>query len=98
MFSRTEEADRKVTEIAANRGLPRAKIALAWLLQKEEVTAPIIVLTEIIHLEDVVSARTVKLTPEEITSLEELYVPHQLVGNTINTTALRTDTLKMFVE
>ncbi|NQX65964.1 aldo/keto reductase [Paenibacillus alba] len=83
LFSRTEEADRKVVErvaeVAANRDLPRAQIALAWLLQKEEVTAPIIGSTKISHLEEAVSALSVKLTPEEITSLEELYVPHQLV-------------------
>lgn len=83
LFSRTEEADRKVAErvaeVAANRGLPRTQIALAWLLQKEEVTAPIIGSTKISHLEDAVSALSVKLTPEEIASLEELYVPHPLV-------------------
>ncbi|MEK4064346.1 MULTISPECIES: aldo/keto reductase [Paenibacillus] len=83
LFARTEEADRKVAErvaeVARNRGLPRAQIALAWVLQKEEVTAPIIGSTKISHLEDAVSALSVKLTPEEITSLEELYVPHPLV-------------------
>ena len=83
VFARTEEADRKVAErvaeVARNWGLPRAQIALAWVLQKEEVTAPIIGSTKISHLEDAVSALSVKLTPEEITSLEELYVPHPLV-------------------
>lgn len=83
LFSETEEADRKVAErvaeIAANRGIPRAQIALAWLLQKEEVTAPIIGSTKISHLEDSVSALSVKLSPEEITSLEELYTPHPLM-------------------
>ncbi|MEK3917956.1 aldo/keto reductase [Paenibacillus sp. FSL H7-0331] len=83
LFVKTEEADRKVAErvaeVAADRGIPRAQIALAWLLQKEEVTAPIIGSTKISHLEDAVSALSVKLTPEEITSLEELYIPHPLV-------------------
>ncbi|WP_413379309.1 aldo/keto reductase [Paenibacillus taichungensis] len=83
LFIKTEEADRKVAErvaeVAANRGIPRAQVALAWLLQKEEVTAPIIGSTKISHLEDAVSALSVKLTPEEITSLEELYIPHPLV-------------------
>jgi aryl-alcohol dehydrogenase-like predicted oxidoreductase len=83
LFIKTEEADRKVAErvaeVAANRGIPRAQIALAWLLQKEEVTAPIIGSTRISHLEDAVSALSVTLTPEEITSLEELYIPHPLV-------------------
>jgi aryl-alcohol dehydrogenase-like predicted oxidoreductase len=83
LFVKTEEADRKVAErvaeVAADRGIPRAQIALAWLLQKEEVTAPIIGSTKISHLEDAVSALSIKLTPEEITSLEELYKPHPLV-------------------
>jgi hypothetical protein len=83
LFTKTEEADRKVaervTEVAVNRGIPRAQVALAWLLQKEEVTAPIIGATKMSHLEDAVSALSVKLTSEEIRSLEELYVPHPLV-------------------
>ncbi len=83
LFNKTEEEDRKVAErvgeIAANRGISRAQIALAWLLQKEEVTAPIIGSTKISHLEDAVSALSVKLTSEEITRLEELYIPHPLI-------------------
>ena len=83
LFTKTEEADRKVAErvaeVATDRGIPRAQIALAWLLQKEEVTAPIIGTTKISHLEDAVSALSIKLTSEEINSLEELYVPHPLV-------------------
>lgn len=83
LFNKTEEADRKVAErvaeIAANRGISRAQIALAWLLQKEEVTAPIMGSTKISHLEDAVLALSVKLTSEEITRLEELYIPHPFV-------------------
>lgn len=83
LFIKTEDADRRVAErvaeIAANRGISRAQIALAWLLQKEEVTAPIMGSTKISHLEDAVSALSVKLTSEEITRLEELYIPHPLV-------------------
>lgn len=83
MFIRTEEADRKVAqrvaEVAANRGLPRAQIALAWPLHKEEVTAPVIGSTRISQLEDSVSALSVQLKPEEITSLEELYIPHPVI-------------------
>ncbi|GIP29099.1 oxidoreductase [Paenibacillus sp. J23TS9] len=83
IFSKTEEADRKVAErvaeVAANRGISRAQVALAWLLQKEEVTAPIMGSTKISHLEDAVSALSVKLTSEEITRLEELYIPHPFV-------------------
>lgn len=83
LFIKTEDADRsvaeRVAEIAANRGISRAQIALSWLLQKEEVTAPIMGSTKISHLEDAVSALSVKLTSEEITRLEELYIPHPFV-------------------
>ncbi|MCA1040522.1 aldo/keto reductase [Bacillus infantis] len=83
LFIKTEESDRKVAErvaeVADNRGLPRAQVALAWLLQKEEVTSPIIGATKVTHIEDAVSALSVKLTSEEIHSLEELYIPHPLV-------------------
>ncbi|WP_341347365.1 aldo/keto reductase [Paenibacillus sp. FSL H3-0469] len=82
MFARTEEADRKVAhrvaEVAANRGISRAQIALAWLLHKQEVTAPVIGSTRISHLEEAVASLSVQLTPEEIISLEELYIPHSL--------------------
>ncbi len=80
IFDRTQDIDREVTErvaeLAANRGIPRAQIALAWLLHKEEITAPIVGSTKIRHIEDAVAALSVALTPEEITSLEEPYVPH----------------------
>ncbi|MWV46241.1 aldo/keto reductase [Paenibacillus sp. HJL G12] len=83
LFIKTEDADRRVAErvaeIAANRGISRAQVALAWLLQKEEVTSPIMGSTKISHLEDAVSALSVKLTSEEITRLEELYIPHPSV-------------------
>ncbi|MHA6533516.1 aldo/keto reductase [Paenibacillus sp. BAC0078] len=78
------EADRLIVErvasIAEQRGVPRAQIALAWLLQKEPVTSPIIGTTKMSHLEDGLAALSVKLTPEEITFLEEPYVPHPVVG------------------
>ncbi|AZN42756.1 aldo/keto reductase [Paenibacillus albus] len=72
-------ADR-VAAIAERRGVPRVQIALAWLLQKEPVTAPIIGVTSIAQLEESIGSLTLKLTPEEIASLEELYVPHRVVG------------------
>ncbi|MGF9696051.1 MULTISPECIES: aldo/keto reductase [Paenibacillus] len=79
------EADRqvveRVAEVAGKRDIPRAQVALAWLLQKEAVTAPIIGATKIHHLEDAVSALSVKLTAEEISFLEEAYVPHPVTGN-----------------
>ncbi len=78
------DADRKiverVAEVAAKRGIPRAQVALAWVLQKEPVTAPIVGATKLNHLEDAVAALSVKLTPEEVASLEEPYVPHRVYG------------------
>lgn len=79
------DADRKivekVAEIAAKRGIPRAQVALAWVLQKEQVTAPIIGATKLNHLKDSAAALSVKLDSNEIVSLEEPYVPHQVYGN-----------------
>jgi 1-deoxyxylulose-5-phosphate synthase len=71
----------RVAELAEKRGVPRAQIALAWLLQKKPVTAPIIGATKISHLEDAVGALSVKLTPEEVAYLEEPYVPHRIIGH-----------------
>jgi len=71
----------RVAELATKRGVPRVHIALAWLLQKEPVTAPIVGATKISHLEDAVGALSVKLTQEEVTYLEEPYVPHRIVGH-----------------
>ncbi|WP_299094278.1 aldo/keto reductase [uncultured Metabacillus sp.] len=83
-YDATAGADRlvveRVAEIAEKHGVPRIHIALAWLLQKETVTAPIIGATKISHLEDAVGALSVTLTPEDIKRLEEPYVPHQIVG------------------
>jgi aryl-alcohol dehydrogenase-like predicted oxidoreductase len=70
----------RVAEISQKHGATRAQIALAWLLQKEPVTAPIIGATKISHLEDANAALSVKLTPEEIAYLEEPYIPHPIVG------------------
>jgi aryl-alcohol dehydrogenase-like predicted oxidoreductase len=84
LYARTEEADRSVVdrvgEVAAARGLPRAQIALAWLLSRRGVTAPIVGATRPQHLEDAVAALSVRLTPEEISRLEEPYVPHPVLG------------------
>lgn len=59
----------------------RSYIAIAWLLQKEPVIAPIIGATKMSHLEDAVRALSVKLTSEEMAFLEEPYVPHPIVGH-----------------
>jgi aryl-alcohol dehydrogenase-like predicted oxidoreductase len=71
----------RVAETAQKRGIPRTHIALAWLLQKEPVTAPIIGATKITHLEEAVGVLSVKLTQEEVAYLEEPYVPHPIVGH-----------------
>jgi aryl-alcohol dehydrogenase-like predicted oxidoreductase len=71
----------RVAETAKKHDASRTHIALAWLLQKEPVTAPIIGATKISHLEEAVGALDVKLTEEDVTYLEELYVPHRIVGH-----------------
>jgi aryl-alcohol dehydrogenase-like predicted oxidoreductase len=84
MYSRTEEADRKVIDalgaLSEQRAIPRAQLALAWLLNKPGVTAPIVGATKPHHLEDAVAALTVKLTTEEIAALEAPYIPHPVLG------------------
>src|SRR5438876_631539 len=84
LFAKTEDADRKVVDrvaqVAAARGIPRAQVALAWLLAKPVITAPIVGATKLHHLDDALASVNVKLSADEITSLEEPYVPHAVVG------------------
>src|SRR5205823_6596202 len=84
-YDATAETDRRVVErvaeIAEKHGVPRVHIALAWLLQKQSVTAPIVGATKVTHLEDAVGALSVQLSPEEVAYLEEPYVPHRIVGH-----------------
>jgi aryl-alcohol dehydrogenase-like predicted oxidoreductase len=84
-YDSTSDADQlvveRVAELAGKHGVPRSQIALAWLLQKVPVTAPIIGATKISHLEEAVGALSVKLTQDEVSYLEELYVPHRVVGH-----------------
>jgi aryl-alcohol dehydrogenase-like predicted oxidoreductase len=70
----------RVAELAEKYGVIRAQIALAWLLQKEGVTSPIIGATKETHITDAVKALDIKLSPEDMTYLEETYVPHTVVG------------------
>jgi 1-deoxyxylulose-5-phosphate synthase len=83
-YDATADADRLVVErvaaISEKHNVPRIHIALAWLLSKETITAPIIGATKISHLEDAVGSLSVKLTAEDIAFLEEAYVPHSVVG------------------
>ncbi len=79
------EGDRAIVEavanVAAKRGVSRAQVALAWLLSKPVVTAPIVGITRAEQLDDVLGALAVQLTPEEITHLEEPYEPHPIAGH-----------------
>ena len=80
LYTKTDEADRRVAEsvatVAAKRGVPRAQVALAWVLRNPVVTAPIVGASQPHHLEDAVAALSLALTSEETTVLEENYVPH----------------------
>ena len=84
LFAKTAESDKKVAdrvaEVAAARGVPRAQVALAWLLSKPVITAPIVGATRLQHLDDAIASVEVKLSAEEIAALEEPYVPHGVVG------------------
>jgi aryl-alcohol dehydrogenase-like predicted oxidoreductase len=84
LYTSQVDADRRVVErvgeIAAARGMPRAQVALAWLLHKPEVTSPIVGASKPRHLEDAVAALTIRLTPAEIASLEDPYLPHPVAG------------------
>jgi len=85
LYAKTAEADRKVVEalggVAARLGVPRAQVALAWVLQKREVSAPIIGATKLAQLDDAVAALEVKLSTEDIAALEAPYVAHSVVGH-----------------
>ncbi|HEY5360508.1 MAG TPA: aldo/keto reductase [Streptosporangiaceae bacterium] len=71
----------RVGEIAAERGVPPARVALAWLLQRPGVTAPIVGATKLSHLADAVAAAELTLSDEEMKRLEEPYVPHPVLGH-----------------
>jgi aryl-alcohol dehydrogenase-like predicted oxidoreductase len=83
-YDATAEADKmvieRVAQVAEKHGVPRAHISLAWMLQKAPVVAPVVGATKIPHLESAVGSLSVQLTPEEVEYLEELYVPHPIVG------------------
>ncbi|RWZ82715.1 MAG: aldo/keto reductase, partial [Hydrotalea sp. AMD] len=70
-----------VSEIATAKGLPPAQIALAWVLSKPDITAPIIGASKPGHLEDAVAALSVQLSQEDINRLEALYEPHPVLGH-----------------
>src|ERR1700689_4284538 len=72
----------RVAEVAAERGVPQAQVALAWLLHKPGVTAPIVGATRLGHLQDALAAEQFSLTEEEMQRLEEPYLPHPILGHT----------------
>jgi aryl-alcohol dehydrogenase-like predicted oxidoreductase len=85
LYARTTAADKAVVEAvgaASERlGAPRSQIALAWMLRKPEVTAPIVGVSKISHLQDAVAALTLKLDDETVKALEGPYVPHPVLGH-----------------
>ena len=85
LYAKTADADRKVVEalaaVATRLGRPRAQVALAWVLAKPEVSAPIIGATKLEQLDDAVAALSLQLAPEDIAELEAPYVPHAVVGH-----------------
>jgi aryl-alcohol dehydrogenase-like predicted oxidoreductase len=85
LYSAMADADRRVTaevdRLARARKLPHAQIALAWLLQKEGVTSPIIGATKMEHLETAALAVDIRLSPEEMSALEAPYVAHPVAGH-----------------
>lgn len=85
LYARTEDSDRQVVEavaaIAAACGAPMAQVALAWVLAKTEVTAPIIGVTRLAQLEDALAACDLVLKPEAIAALEAPYLPHPVLGH-----------------
>ena len=70
-----------VSEVAAERGVPPAQLALAWLLQRPGVTAPIVGATKRAHIEDALAAEKLELTADETRRLEERYRPHPVLGH-----------------
>jgi aryl-alcohol dehydrogenase-like predicted oxidoreductase len=71
----------RVKAVAEGRGVPSAQVALAWLLARPGVTAPIVGATKVAHVEDALAAEELELTAPEIARLEELYVPHAVFGH-----------------
>jgi aryl-alcohol dehydrogenase-like predicted oxidoreductase len=84
LYAKSLEADQRVVErvgeIAAARGVPRARVALAWILQKPFISAPIVGASKARHLADAEAALSLQLDPAEIAALEAPYAPHPIVG------------------
>jgi aryl-alcohol dehydrogenase-like predicted oxidoreductase len=84
LYAKTVAADRRVIEavqrLAARLGVPMARVALAWVLRKPEISAPIIGATRIEQLDEAVAALSLKLSDADAAELEAPYVPHAVVG------------------
>ncbi|MBK9746204.1 MAG: aldo/keto reductase [Chloroflexi bacterium] len=84
-YDKTAQTDQhiidRVAELADQHGVPRAHIALAWLLHKQPVAAPIVGATKLSHLDTAIGALALKLTADEVAYLEEPYIPHTIVGH-----------------
>jgi aryl-alcohol dehydrogenase-like predicted oxidoreductase len=82
-YGRPEDFDvvDRVVEVAGARGVPPAQIALAWLLHKPGVTAPIVGATKLDHVDDALAAAELTLSADEIACLEEPYRPHRVLGH-----------------
>jgi len=84
LYDKEEQSDRKIVEavfkVAAARGVPAAQVALAWVLQKQPVTAPIVGITKLPQLDDAIAAEALTLTAEEIKAVEAPYTPRGVVG------------------
>ena len=85
LYSQTQEADRRIVdrlgEVSGQRGVARAQVALAWLLSQPGITAPLVGASQPHHLHDAIAAVSLRLSPEEISVLEEPYVPHPVLGH-----------------
>ncbi|HEX6037385.1 aldo/keto reductase [Longimicrobium sp.] len=85
LYARMEDADRRIVDavaaVAERRGVPRAQVALAWVLQVPGITSPIIGATKLHHLDDAVAALSLALTPDEVAELEAPYLPHPVAGH-----------------
>jgi aryl-alcohol dehydrogenase-like predicted oxidoreductase len=69
-----------VQRMAEAKGLPMGQLALAWMLSKPWITAPIVGTTSIKHVQDAVAALDIQLSPEDIQALEAPYAPHPVLG------------------
>jgi aryl-alcohol dehydrogenase-like predicted oxidoreductase len=85
LYAHTAEADRKVVAavqgVAERLGVPRARVALAWLLRKSEITAPIVGATRLEHLDDAIAALELELSADDVAAREAPYVAHAVVGH-----------------